>query len=164
MVKKDYYKDGKLEKSVKTFYKSGTEIVETNTFDNRTDREKRRDRRKELKLSTSEDVAQVSGIFRIISLLLIIAFLSRFLFPTDNGSLPSLQGLLSYLSNAPVIPNSFFQGLSSLKIIGDWGIVDGLRVFINTISSILSFALWIVLGLVNVTSFLLYIVAWIFGV
>lgn len=146
---KNYYENGKLTKSV---------------VDNRTEREKRRDFLKERRQAVGESVSQVSGIFRIISLLLIIAFLSRLLFPTDNNSLPTFQGLLEHLVNAPAIPNTFFNGLSSLKILGDWGIVDGLRVLINTNISILSFSVWLILGLVNLVSFALYIVGWLFGI
>lgn len=164
MAKRIYTKNGFVEKVVSVEKSStGTEFVDTETFDNRTKKQIQHDNFKDRKKELSDNVSNGIGILRFITLIILMAFLSRLLFPVEGGVVPTFQSLLTKLSQAPIVDNSFFNGLRSLQIKGDWAIFDGLRTFINSISSLVSFGVWCTLGLVNVASMLLWFVGWIFG-
>ena len=52
--------------------------------------------------------------------------------------------------------------LQILEISGDWGIIDGLRIFINSLSAILSILLYIAEMLINVAITIGYIISTLF--
>lgn len=152
-------KNGKLSSTIHSVKNGNTTVVTTTTNAEDMRREERRNARER----TRSQVQVVDSIFSFVLFILCLALFARLL--SGEQSLPTLESFLSMLGNAPIIDNEFFFGLKgALTIGGDWGIIDGLRVFINALGSLTSFALWVLLGLFNVLTFALYFIGWIFGI
>lgn len=152
-------KNGEFSNSIHSVKNGNTTVVTTTTNVKDMRREQRRKDREDLR--SSFQVAD--SIFSFVLFILCLALFARLL--NGQQSLPTLESFLSMLGNAPIIDNDFFFGLkSALTIGGDWGFIDGLRVFINALGSLTSFALWVLLGLFNVLTFALYFIGWIFGI
>lgn len=143
----EVWKDGKKVSSSKTstdFTHTKTEIT---TY--KTKREKLRS-----VYNTS------SSIFTLILFILIIVFLARLF--TGSTEFPTFYNLLNVLSEMPEIEFDM-TSLVNLTIGGDWGVIDGLRVFINLIMSVINFAVYCIGGLVQVLVFVTYFLGWAFG-
>lgn len=152
-------KNGKLSSTIHSVKNGNTTVVTTTTNAEDMRREERRNARER----TRSQVQVVDSIFSFVLFILCLAVFARLL--NGQSQLPTLESFLSMLGNAPIISNEFLLGLkSALTIGGDWGFLDGLRVFLNALGSLTSFGIWIVLGLFNVLTFALYFIGWIFGI
>lgn len=56
-----------------------------------------------------------------------------------GGQMFTLGGFLDFVSHSPQLNVTFVEYFS---IGGDWGIVDGLRKFLNIIMSVLNYGVW----------------------
>lgn len=74
----------------------------------------------------------------------------------------SFTTLLESLSKAPDIQMSLSSTMKSLTIKGEWAILDGLRRFINTLTSMFSVSLWCVTGLAQCIIYFAYFIGFIF--
>lgn len=101
-----------------------------------------------------------SNIFTLILFVLIIVFLARLF--TGSTEFPTFYNLLNVLSETPQIEFDM-SSLVNLTIGGDWGVIDGLRVFINLIMSVINFLVYCIGGLVQVLVFVTYFLGWAFG-
>lgn len=70
-----------------------------------------------------------------------------------GGQMFTLGGFLDYISNSPTMNVAFVDYFS---IGGDWGIVDGLRKFLNMIMSILNYGVWLGKHALNGLSYCFY--------
>ena len=71
----------------------------------------------------------------------------------------SFSGFLDYVSKTPSIDISYYTYLS---IGGDWGVIDGLRVFLNYIMVIINVLLWLCKNVANLMLFVVYYVRFLF--
>lgn len=101
-----------------------------------------------------------SNIFTLILFVLIIVFLARLF--TGSTEFPTFYNLLNVLSEMPQIEFDM-TSLVNLTIGGNWGVIDGLRVFINLIISVINFLVYCIGGLVQVLVFVTYFLGWAFG-
>ena len=157
----NYNEDGKLKKSVVTSTVNGVTTYDTSTFDNRDRLQKAMDNYTQRTKRTRFELQVTGNVLTFILAFLIIVALARTL--TGVQGMPTFGSFISMLQNMPNIELSI-TSFEFLQITGDWGILDGLRVFLNSLSSILSFGIWMVLGLVQVVIFAISLVGWIFGV
>lgn len=101
----------------------------------------------------------VGGIFRLIIALILAVTVLKFLLGSDN--VITFRGFLETLTNAPQLNISNLLAQLNLEIVGDWGLLDGIRIFLNSIISIFTvlvyFCLSIAQGIVYISYFLRYL-------
>lgn len=100
------------------------------------------------------------GFFRIAFFVLFV--LMFYSVATGSSQEVTFSSLLDILSGAPVIDNSWVQSFRDLSISSDWGVFNFLRDFLNTLMQIISFALYIVSGLVQVVVYFAYFIRSLF--
>lgn len=71
----------------------------------------------------------------------------------------SFSSFLQYITNVPQI---ILSDVQIFHIGGNWGIVEGLRVFLNHIMSIANFAVWFSTQLLNGLTYIFYFVRFLF--
>lgn len=105
------------------------------------------------------------NIFTFILGFLIIVALARTL--TGVQGMPTFGSFISMLQNMPNIELSITT-FDFLQIKGNWiwfgADFNILKDIINSLSSVLSFGIWMVAGLVQVVIFALWVVGWMFGI
>lgn len=94
----------------------------------------------------------VISVLMIIFSVVLIGSVIRIVF---NSSSFSFGSFLQYITNAPQFNISY---VDIFKIGGDWGIIDGLRNFLNSIMSIANFGVWFTKQLLNGLSYIFYFV------
>lgn len=99
------------------------------------------------------------SVFTLIVTILIGICLIRILSGYDGLTFASF---LEMLSNAPDITMSLSSTMQYLHISGEWTILDGLRVFLNSLMSMFSISLWCVSGLAQCILYFGYFLAFIF--
>lgn len=134
-----------------SFSKTSTDFTHTKT-------ETTTYRTKDEQLKYEYNIA--SNIFTLILFVLIIVFLARLF--SGSTEFPTFYNLLNVLSEMPQIEFDM-SSLVNLTIPGDWGPVDGIRVFLNLIMSVINFLVYCVGGLVQVLVFVTYFLGWAFG-
>lgn len=157
------YKNGKYISSVQKVKRGGETIISTTTNVSDIRREKIKQSRERRQI-IGEVSSLGTGLFSIVLFILMLAVFSRFMFSNQDFVMPTLEGFLDMLGNFRVISNEFLFGIKdTLQIVADWGIFNGFRDILNFLGSVISFVVWIVSGLVNVVSFSLAFIGWIFG-
>lgn len=94
----------------------------------------------------------VVSVLMIIFCVVLIGSIIRIVF---NSSAFSFSSFLQYITNVPQLSISYVE---IFNIGGDWGIVDGLRRFLNNIMSIANFGVWFTKQLLNGLSYIFYFV------
>ncbi len=105
-----------------------------------------------------------ASLFRIVFLVLSLIFITILSINLirsfgSNASSVSFHSFLQYMTTCPQINIS---NIVNLSIGGDWGPFDFLRNFLNSLSAILSFALWVAVQLINCLTYIFYFVRFIF--
>lgn len=91
--------------------------------------------------------------------LLVVNVFAYILFSTTDEPV-SFSSLLKKLEDAPVIELSLQDSVKIFTITQDWGILNGLRDFINALGSVIGLAVWIcslVINLVIIVGYGLYV-------
>ena len=95
----------------------------------------------------------------VLVIILLVIFIGSVIRIAFGESSMSLSGFLTYIQDCPQIA---IDGLRDFSISGNWGVVDGLRLFLNNIVSFFTFGVWFCGQLVNCLIYLLYFVRFIF--
>lgn len=94
----------------------------------------------------------IMSILTIIMGLLLIAMLFRTMLGVSNNYL-TFQGFLEICSSAPTIDLST---LPQIYINGNWGLLDVIRGFLNTIATCINLSVYISVSLINSLVFIMY--------
>ena len=94
-----------------------------------------------------------SSAFGVLGIIFIVILLLCAIRIAFNGFGFTLTSCLEYMSNAPTFDISKMQ---ILHIGGFWGVLDGLRLFLNNIISIANVGLWISNQLINCIAYIFY--------
>lgn len=97
----------------------------------------------------------LGSILLIILCTVLIGSIIRIVF---GGSSFTFSSFLAYLQDVPQIS---IGNLNIFYINGDWAVLDGLRKFLNSIMSIINFAVWMFSQLVNCLFYLFYFVKYL---
>lgn len=118
------------------------------------------------KISQIEEIDKVSyskrfygNLFSLILLLLLMISMIRVLLESEFSV--SLGGFLEYLVNVPDVSLSWLRGID-LTIYADWGVFEFFRTFLNSLTGILEVALMLVGGIIQLLTYVAYIIAYIF--
>lgn len=114
---------------------------------------------KEHNYNADSSFSAISRLLSIVVCFLIIVALARALMGQEPIYFSSF---LEGLANAP--STTFALSMPKLYIDADWGIFEFFRNLLNSFGSIIQLLLFIVNGLVNLVSYLLYFVGFFFGV
>ena len=111
----------------------------------------------------SNDTANgFSSMYRVLSIvlsLLIVVALMRSLL----GFQPIyFSSFLESLSQSPTVDITL--SMTDLTIVGDWGLFDFLRNFINLFTGVISLLSFFATGLINLVLYLLYFSRFLFGI
>lgn len=149
-------------KSVTRVYKTGrTTTTSVTSYDKKTNT---------YNTTTTSKTSTSSIVFILGALVVVIllAFILRYGQYADKiatgeispGSiLPTFSEFLDILSNSPTIsPN--FNIIPT--ILGDWGVFNWFRDFVNGLTTIIDFVLWLVQNLFLVLEYMFYFLKWVF--
>lgn len=98
-------------------------------------------------------------IFSILALILSILLIFSTIRIAFGSSSLSFTSFLNYSANTPKINVSYVE---YLNIGGDWGIIDGLRRFLNVIMSIFNIGIWLCKNIGSFLAFVFYYVNLLF--
>lgn len=98
-------------------------------------------------------------IFSILSLIICIILIFSVIRIAFGSTSLSFTSILNYSANTPQIDVSYIQ---YLNIGGDWGVVDGIRRFLNSIMSIFNIGIWMCKNIANLLLFIFYYVSLLF--
>lgn len=118
-------------------------------------------RNEKIKNRVSYISSNTSSLFGSIIIILIAVSLIRVLY-SGMGTIPSFQSLLELLQSAPQVSTSIKNFVQQLQFFEPWPILDGLRLFLNSIVQIVSIGVWMSTSLFDVISFIIYFLIWIF--
>ena len=135
--------------------------------DNQAQREKQRAER-DLKFrqerqsrAVIDGLSSVYGLTRIfafvIGCLLLISLISSL---TGTGVTRTFAGMLDFLSTAPEIPTDWLNW-GTIEI-GDWGILDFIANFFETLVTIVNAVVFFAVMIINALIFVLWFVGWLF--
>lgn len=102
-----------------------------------------------------------SGLFGSIIIILVAVSLIRVLYD-GIGTLPTFQSLLDLFSKVEPVSTNVKNFVQQQQIMGEWVILDGLRVLLNSIINVISIVVWMASSLIDVVQFIAYFLAWIF--
>lgn len=94
----------------------------------------------------------VASVVIIILCTVLIGSIIKIVF---GGSSFTFAGFLDYIADVPQIT---IKNINIFSIGGDWGIIDGLRKFLNNIMSIANFGVWFSTQLINGLTYIFYFV------
>lgn len=143
-----------------TVHKNGKTIIKDETLKEEKLQHKK-ERNQNIKSRFSSYFSNPSGLLGSIILILVGISMIRLLY---NGSsdVVSFRSLFDLLSKAPPVSTSVKNFVQQLQLSGEWVILDGFRVFLNSIIQIVSIGVWMASSLIDVLFFLAYFLAWIF--
>lgn len=103
---------------------------------------------------------RMSPVYYILLIFLGILLISTLIsFIRGVNQTITFTGFLEYLKSSPKFE---FLPLSTFSIEGDWGLVDFLRVFFNSVGVALGVSIWICQLIINAFSWLLWIFRFFF--
>lgn len=110
--------------------------------------------------STGPRSLSASNVLRIVSLVLLLLSVFSILF--GSHTIFGVQTLLNVIDDMPQVDISVVTDVVTIpEIVGDWGIFDGLRGFLNTttgiLNSIVSFACFLGEGFIQLQQFVFLI-------
>lgn len=97
--------------------------------------------------------------FYILTLILTIVLIFSIIRVSFGADTISFRSFLEYTSTTPSVDISYIE---YVKIGGDWGLIDGLRTFLNYIMTIVNVALWLCKNVANLLVFVFYYVRFLF--
>lgn len=101
------------------------------------------------------------SIFSLILVILIGVTLIRFLY-NGSGNIVSFGSLLDVLRDCPQVSTSIKTFTQSIRFNDAWVVLDGLRLFINSMLSVTSIIIWLFSSLIDVVLFIVYFLGWVF--
>lgn len=107
----------------------------------------------------------ISPILRILLVIFIVLFLFNYvrMLIVGSGHTVTFGSFLDLISNYQTnFSLTNLANFNSLVIAGDWGVVDFLRVFLNSLTSIFSIGVYLALNLIDVIGFLAYFLTYAF--
>lgn len=121
--------------------------------------------KKTMKAKAKEERAETAGIIKFIIMIMLCITLFRVVStPADQKIIPVTFGeIVEVVRNVPQIATEF-NIFNDLTIKGSWGIVDGLREFINTLMSAISAIVYIFGGIVQMILYAVYFVGFALGI
>lgn len=152
----------KTDKQIESDHKYHTERINGQTIikdDTLADQKKQR---KEKNIGRIKSAASnFSGLFGSIIIILVAVSLIRVLYD-GIGTLPTFQSLLDLFSKVEPVSTNVKNFVQQQQIMGEWVILDGLRVLLNSIINVISIVVWMASSLIDVVQFIAYFLAWIF--
>lgn len=100
----------------------------------------------------------------ILSLVFIIILAAGLLRKLSGGSsVPTFTGFLEMLTSVPDISIPFINA-GIIQQLGDWGIFNFLRDFLNIFIDLLNIVVFLCNGIVQINLYVIYFLRWFFGV
>lgn len=103
------------------------------------------------------------SLFKVIFMTLFFVMFIQYAFNIGTGYM-SFRGFLEMLEGVPDIDISWIAKVASLQIVGDWGLIDFIRSFLNTIMKIFATGLYISTGIAQLIVFVGYVLGFLMGV
>ena len=101
-----------------------------------------------------------SIVVRIMFIILCAILVTNIIKNLFSGNTVTFTSFLNYITSVPQISANF--SMDTIYISGDWAILDGLRVFLNTIMQPLNLLLFLVKNLWNCLLYIVYFVRFLF--
>ena len=101
------------------------------------------------------------SILGIVFMLILMAALLRKL--SGGSSIPTFTSFLEMLTSVPDISIPFINA-GIIQQLGDWGIFNFLRDFLNIFIDLLNIVVFLCNGFIQINLYVIYFVRWFFGV
>lgn len=151
--------------------KSRNEIhlkTKVDTYQKKLEIDKKRWKKEQVKESNASSWKNISYIgshgvnfFSLILVILIGVSLIRIL-KGGSGDIVTFGSLLDLLRDAPQISSEVLTFVEQIEIIGDWGVFNFLRDFINDLVDLWSVLIWLGSSIVDLIIYIFYFLRWIF--
>lgn len=121
----------------------------------------KRIRNEKIKNRVSYIGSNTSGLFGAIIIILVAVSLIRILY-SGSSDIVTFGSLLDLLKDVPPVSTNVKNFVQQLQFTEPWVILDGLRMFLNSVVQIVSIGVWMASSLLDVIFFVIYFLLWIF--